>query len=169
MSYPSHILVAAVLSVAASPVWAVCAGNQETVFACSLGAKQVELCLTPTEDRVTYRFGPAQAPEIELKRDFDEISMQPWHGIGRTIWDRVTIPNGDYSYSLSWFLDKIDQEISGGIEVARGETVLASMTCVDAGESGAIMGRLETLSVAMQDAGFCRSETYEALREGPCE
>ena len=168
MSYPSHILVAAVLSVAASPVWAICAGNQETVFACSLGAKQVELCLTPAEGRVTYRFGPERAPEIELTRDFDEITMQPWNGIGRAIWDRVTIPNGDYSYSLSWSYDKIDQEVSGGIEVARGETVLASLACEDAGEGGAIM-ELETLSFAMQDAGFCRSATYEALREGPCE
>ncbi|PZX12542.1 hypothetical protein [Celeribacter halophilus] len=168
MSYLSHILVAAVLSVAASPVWAICAGNQETVFACSLGAKHVELCLTPAEGRVTYRFGPERAPEIELTRDFDEITMQPWSGIGRSIWDRVTIPNGDYSYSLSWSYDKIDQEVSGGIEVARGETVLASLACEDAGEGGAIM-ELETLSFAMQDAGFCRSATYEALREGPCE
>ncbi|WP_417243044.1 hypothetical protein [Celeribacter sp.] len=168
MSYPSHVPLAVVLAFAACPVWAICAGNQEPVFACSLGGKQVELCLTPAENRVTYRFGPDRAPEIELTRDFDQITVQPWNGIGRTIWDRVSLPNGGFSYTLYWAYDKIDQVVSGGIEVARGESIVASLICEDAGEGGALF-ELDTLNFAMQDAGYCRFDTADALRMGPCE
>ncbi|WP_439104211.1 hypothetical protein [Celeribacter marinus] len=168
MSYNFLTPLIAVFVCVASPALAVCAGNQEAVFACSVGSKAVELCLTPDESRVTYRFGTAGAPEIELTRDFDEIAMLPWSGIGRSIWDRVTVHNREFSYTLSWSYDKVDQEMSGALEVARAGRVLATLACDVSGEAGTVF-ELDTLNFAMQDAGFCRADTAKPLRAGPCE
>ncbi|WP_417249927.1 hypothetical protein [Celeribacter sp.] len=131
---------------------------------CTVAGKVVELCLTPNENRVTYRFGPAEAPEIELTRDFDAITMQPWSGIGRGIWDMVEIPNGDFIYELHWNADKIDRTVVGGVNVRRGEAVLASVSC----DAGGYFD-FDTLIFAMQDAGFCRSDTVDPLSKGSCE
>lgn len=157
-------LSALALIALASPAAAVCAGNQVPVFACDIGAKQVELCLTTDEARVTYRFGPSAAPELELTRDFDRLTMTPWNGIGRTIWDRVSIPNGAFAYDLYWAYDKVDEVTTGGIEVRRGQTVLAALDC----EAGGFYD-LVTLSTAMQEAGFCRRDPADDLSQGACE
>lgn len=146
---------------------AICAGNQETVFACDFGSKQVELCLTVEDQSVTYRFGPSDFPEMELTRDFDEIVMRPWNGVGRAIWDEVSVWNGDVGYALYWHYDKIDYTIGGGLTVYRQEQVLADLAC-DAPEEGGALFEFETLSFAMEEAGFCRSDTSEPLRQGPC-
>lgn len=161
-------VVVAVLAGHAAPALAICAGNQETLFSCSVGEKQIELCLTAVDQSVTYRFGPDHAPEIELTRDFGEISMRPWNGIGRNIWDSVTVPNGNFAYEIYWSFDKIDQQAQAGLNVLRGAHDIATLACLDAEDGSAILD-LGTLSFAMQDAGFCRIDTSDPLRMGPCE
>lgn len=148
----------------AAPALAVCAGNQIELFACSFGSKQIELCMTTDDQSVTYRFGPSAAPELELTRGFDAITMQPWNGIGRTIWDRITLPSGQFSYALYAAYDKIDQTQSSGLEVLRGEQELASLTC-----TGDSFSDLDTLRFAMEEAGYCRKDTADVLSAGTCE
>jgi hypothetical protein len=151
----------------AAPAFAICAGNQETVFSCTVQSKTIELCLTPLEQSVTYRFGPASAPEIELTRGFGEINMRPWNGIGRHIWNSVQLPNEGFSYELYWAFDKIEREAAAGLNVLRGEQELATVECSNIEET-AVM-ELETLQFAMEDAGFCRVDTSDALAVGACE
>lgn len=162
--YPSRLFTMTALTVFAAPAFAICAGNQTAIYRCDVGSKSVELCLTPNERRVTYRFGPVDAPEIELTRDFDEITMQPWSGVGRGIWDQVAIPNGDFSYDLYWSADKIDRTVYGGVEVRRNANTVASLSC----DAGGYFD-FDTLLFAMQDAGYCRSDPIQPLSEGPCE
>lgn len=163
-----RVIALGLLVCAAGPAFAVCAGNQNEVFSCSFGAKQVELCMTTDEQKLTYRFGPKAAPELELTRGFDEIVMRPWNGIGRSIWDAVTVPSGSFSYVLFSSYDKFEQYHSTGLEVWRGDQVLATLDCIGDGTEGGFF-ELETLELAMIDAGFCRSDTSEVLRRGPCE
>lgn len=164
---PSRPLFTAALCVLSTPALAVCAGNQVEVFGCDVETKAVELCLTPDDESITYRFGPAGAPELELSRDFDEVTMQPWSGIGRYLWDNVTLHNGVFSYRLSWSYDKIDQAVRGDVSVLRGDTELATLMCDTAGERSAYFD-FDTLVFAMEAAGYCRSDTSEPLRAGPC-
>ncbi|GAA3853890.1 hypothetical protein [Celeribacter arenosi] len=147
----------------ASPAHAVCALNQEVIFQCLDGAKTIELCLTPSDQNVTYRFGAASAPEIELTRGFDEIEMVPWNGIGRSIWDQVTVSNGNFAYGLFWNYDKFDETASGGLQVTRGESVVARRACTAEG-----IYNFDILRIAMQEAGYCRSDTNAPLTMGPC-
>jgi hypothetical protein len=148
----------------AAPAFAVCAGNQIELLSCSFGSKQVELCMTTDAQSVTYRFGPQGAPELELTRGFDEITMQPWNGIGRTIWDSVTLHNGQFSYALYAAYDKIDRTESSGLEVLRGEQGLASLDCI-----GDPFFDLDTLRLTMEQAGYCRKDTADALSTEACE
>ncbi|MFT6651304.1 MAG: hypothetical protein ACJAX2_001153 [Celeribacter sp.] len=159
------ILAATIGSVA--PAFAMCAGNQVEVFSCSFGTKQVELCLTPDEQNLTYRFGPKGAPELELTRGYGDITLQPWNGIGRSIWEQVTIPKGQFSYVLYASFDKFDQTQTGGLDVMRGDQRLATLTCTNAGTQNGLF-ELDTLRFAMTDAGYCRRDTNEALQMGPC-
>lgn len=151
-------------TVYATPALAVCAGNQVELFSCSFGSKQVELCMTADDQSVTYRFGPSAAPEIELTRGFDAITMQPWNGIGRNIWDRVVLPNGQFSYALYAAYDKMDQQQSGGLEVLRGEQELASLNC-----AADMFFDLDTLRLTMEQAGFCRKDTADVLSAEACD
>lgn len=160
--------LAASMMLCAAPAFATCAGNQIEVFSCSFGAKQAELCMTTDEQKLTYRFGPKGAPELELTRGFDEITMQPWSGFGRSIWENVTVPSGSFSYVLFSSYDKFDQTHSGGLEVLRGDQTLASLDCLGNGPQDGFFD-LQTLEVTMLDAGYCRQDTSDALRKGVCE
>jgi hypothetical protein len=161
------LVVCTAVMTSAAPALAICAGNQIEVFSCSFGTKHVELCVTADEQNVTYRFGPKGAPELELTRGFDDIIVQPWNGIGRWIWEQVTLAKGQFSYALASSYDKFGQTVTGGLEVLRGDQVLASLDCAEGGNEGAF--ELETLSMIMSEAGYCRNDTNDSLSMGPCE
>jgi hypothetical protein len=148
----------------AAPALAVCAGNQIELFSCSFGSKQVELCMTTDDQSVTYRFGLKAAPELELTRSFDAITMQPWNGVGRYVWDSVTLPSGQFSYMLHAAYDKFEKVQSGGLEVLRGEQVLASLDCTHD-----MFSDLDTLRLTMEQAGYCRTDSIDVLTAGTCE
>lgn len=154
----------AIAASCATPALAVCAGNQIELFSCSFGSKQVELCMTTDDQSVTYRFGPNAAPELELTRGFDEITMQPWNGIGRTIWDSVTLHSGQFSYALYAAYDKMDRTESSGLEVLRGEQGLATLDC-----KTDRFADLDTLRLTMEQAGYCRKNTADALTANTCD
>jgi hypothetical protein len=168
MTVTEFAAVCAVMIGSVTPAFAICAGNQIDVFSCSFGAKQVELCMTPDDQSVTYRFGPKAAPELEIARSFDEITMQPWNGIGRSIWETVSVPNGQFSYAFYTSFDKFDQTLTAELEVKRKEQTLARLTCNDT-DVGAGLFELDTLTMTMLEVGYCRTDTSDVLRAGPCE
>lgn len=123
------------LPVLASPAFAACPAGTETAFACSFssGRKAVDVCYGP--ETVSYAFGrPGRAPELTLSVPLAEVDYQPWPGIGRAIWETVTFRSGDVSYTVFGNIDRpveagTEPEVTGGIEVRRGETVLATLSC----------------------------------------
>ncbi|WP_123792163.1 hypothetical protein [Pacificibacter maritimus] len=170
MSRLAHMLFSCVgvfAGMAALPAFATCAGNQSTVFSCEIGVKTVELCLTPDESKLTYRFGASTAPELELTRAFGDITMRPWNGIGRAIWEEVTIHKGQFSYAVFQSFDKTDQVMSAGLSVHRGEQVLASLSCDGEPKAQGVF-ELDTVTQTMMDQGFCRDGTSDPLGQGAC-
>ena len=149
--------LAFVLFIAASP-----AMSCERWLACTFeaGRKSVELCIEG--DTARYRFGPADgAPELALDVPVTEAELVPWPGIGSTVWEEVTLRNGDYAYTLWAAIERNlpeseDGEIttreSGGIIVARGEGKLAELSC----DPGSVdFPWTEALSDAKRAAGQC--------------
>lgn len=123
------------LTTLASPAFAACPDTTETAFACtfSSGSKAVDVC--HNAETVSYAFGrPGRTPELSLSVPMTQVEYQPWPGIGRAIWETVTFRSGDVSYTVFGNIDRpveegTDPEVTGGIEVRRGEAVLATLRC----------------------------------------
>ncbi len=108
-----------------------CFGTGLPLFHCESGGKAVDLCLQG--DVVLYRFGPAQgAAELLLGRKVGEVHMRPWNGIGRHLWEEVTLFNGAYSYGINYSIDRLaegEPQVAGGVTVRQGDKTLADLTC----------------------------------------
>ncbi len=88
-------------SVAAQPATA-CHVNQELLLHCHFddGTKQVGLCLSG--ETIIYRFGSDLAlPELELERDFEGSTFGPRIAATGTVFESVTLMNGNTSYEIS--------------------------------------------------------------------
>lgn len=108
-----------------------CFGTGVPLFHCRSGGKAVDLCLQG--DVVLYRFGPAGgSAELLLGRAVPDVQMRPWNGIGRHLWEEVTLFNGAYSYAVSYSVDRLAEgapQATGGVTVMRGGTALADLAC----------------------------------------
>ena len=83
-----------------------------------------------------YAFGDFAAPELALERPLGEVGFAPWPGVGRSIWEEATFANGDVRYAVHGGYDRMaaagpggDAAAFGGVEVRRGEAVLARLDC----------------------------------------
>mgnify|MGYP000223790568 CR=1 FL=1 len=84
-----------------------CFGASQPLFHCTFsdGEKTVDLCLQ--DDIVLYRFGATdRIPDMLLARQARGISMTPWNGVARVIWEDVTPYNDIYSYILSFAIER---------------------------------------------------------------
>lgn len=94
----------------------------------------MDICLHG--DILTYRFGPGNGPaELLLARHVLGVDMTPWSGVGRAIWEEVTVHNSVYSYLISYSVDRMageDVPPEGRLIVAEGDSEVADLTC-DAG------------------------------------
>lgn len=101
------------------------------LFHCQAGSKTIDLCLVG--DVAVYRFGPTgRAAELVLERHVTEVGMQPWNGVGRYLWEEVTLYNSGYSYALNYSVDRLAQGAplpTGGVTVAQGNRTLANVEC----------------------------------------
>lgn len=138
-----------------------CFGAGEPLFHCTFkgGQKAVDICLQG--DVVLYRFGPVNGPaELLLARHVIGVDMTPWSGVGRAIWEELTLHNNVYSYVLSYSVDRIASEEvlpTGGLIVAEGDSELADLSC-DPGSVGA--ADFYPVYEAKEAAGQCyRRET----------
>lgn len=106
-----------------------CAGI--SLFQCQSGSKAIDLCLAG--DVAVYRYGPAgRAAELVLERHVTEVDLQPWNGVGRYLWEELTLHNAGYSYALNYSVDRMaqgDPQVTGGVTVAKGGQVLAEVQC----------------------------------------
>jgi len=114
---------------------AACFGPGTPMFTCTFngGAKQVNVCLQAGV--ALYSYGPTGgAPELLMGRDVIGVDMTPWNGVGRTIWEEMTLYSGVFSYILSYAIDRAPNGAApeGRLIVGRGDSEVAELVC-DAG------------------------------------
>ena len=110
----------------------------ETVFACSFGAKQVEV--VREGGRLTYRFGRPGRPELVLTGDAASGNLF-YH---RTLYARgedqsLRFASGDFSYVIfnGWSAPNLYLEGArdySGLLVLRGGRVIRRMNCREGGD-----------------------------------
>nr|WP_321508604.1 hypothetical protein [uncultured Celeribacter sp.] len=164
MKNATCLAVGVALSILATPALADCADNMHRVLSCDLGDKTLDLCLDPYSVNLLYRFGPPGAPELELIRPLSSATYVPWPGIGRAIWEQVTLTNYEASYEVFWMFDKIDRLEKGGVIVTSGEELLAELHCTSSPEQD-----FETLYQAYQVEGYCRGMSGQGMSLEACE
>jgi len=111
-----------------------CFGAGQPLFHCQMGAKAVDICLQG--DVLAYRFGPSGgAAELLLARRVEAVGMTPWNGIGRYLWEEISVANGIYAYTVYYSIDRLAQgepQVTAGLSVTKAGQVLADLSC-DAG------------------------------------
>jgi hypothetical protein len=133
----------------ASPAWATC--QEEEIFSCPIGKKVVEVCSWRGE--VTYSFGRQGSPEIILYDPLETVDYTPWPGIGRAIWDMVAFQNEGVTYEVWSSFDRLDENavMEGGVNVMKGDDLLATLTC----EKGKVDTALDRISELKAGIGQC--------------
>ena len=110
-----------------------CGPPEVTRFHCEFDepARQVSVCLVPGLD-YHYRYGkPGEVPELDLARSLEQITFQPWNGIGDTFWASVTFRNEGYSYRASYHqLKQPGAPLEGTLEVMKDDKVVSHEKCV---------------------------------------
>jgi hypothetical protein len=144
------------------PALAQCPGQE--LLSCPIGKKQLELCLDA--DGVSYSFGPKGRPEITLATAIRDTDYQPWSGVGRAMWDAVRFTNQGTTYEVWTSLDRMAENAGweGGVNVLKGEEMLASLTCAP----GSVRGDLGDIFDAKTDAGQCWNFDSFAWQDTPC-
>lgn len=114
------------------------AAGPETVFACSLGAREVEVVREGA--RLTYRFGRPGRPELVLTGDAASGNLS-YH---RTLYARgedqtLRFVNGAFSYVIfnGWSAPNLQLEGArdySGLLVLRGGRVIRRMNCREGGD-----------------------------------
>ncbi|KAB6717810.1 MULTISPECIES: hypothetical protein [Roseobacteraceae] len=140
-----------VLPLCAMPFGAV--AQAEPLFQCTF-ANGKTVVLETDETGVVYRFGrPGQTPELTLHRLYDQIDVTPWPGVGRSIWEDLSLHNGAVTYRLWGALDRMseDHELSAGLIVEQGEDELARLECLPDSINYAVF----SFSDAYEAAGYC--------------
>lgn len=103
-----------------------------------MGQKHKELSVCYNDKIVTYRFGPASAPELVLTETVATIDFLPWPGAGRSVWEEVRFHTGNHTYAVFAGFDRLygddadtDQQnrFFGGVTVMRAGETLANLTC----------------------------------------
>lgn len=131
---PTLMLSLAALLAALAPA---AAAGPETVFACSFGARQIEVIRDGT--RLTYRFGRPGRPELVLTGDAASGTLS-YH---RTLYARgedqtLRFVNGDFSYVIfnAWAAPNHDGDGShdySGLLVLRHGRLIRRMNCRSGG------------------------------------
>jgi len=134
-----------------------CFGAGTPLFHCTLqeGAKTLDACLQG--DVATYRFGPAAgAADLLLAQPVGQVDMRPWPGVGRWLSEAAVFTNDGYAYRVSYAVDRLSDkpEVTGAVEVLRGDAPLAELPC----DPGSVsVADLYPLFEAKEAAGQCWS------------
>lgn len=143
-------LVLVVCPLVASPAAAACEG--ETYLNCPTeDGRQILACIG--KDSFSYRFGPADTPELALSVPIEAAVVTPWPGIGGAIWSSLGFPNNGYVYEVwaSVARNADEAAATGGVTVMQGDKTLASLTCAP----GTARSAAFVLEDAMAARGYC--------------
>lgn len=152
-----------VLALLPFPAMAEC--RQETFLSCPVGGNDwLEVCIGG--DSFSYAFGPAGAPELQLTAPMAAGPVTPWPGVGSAIWSAVVFQNGGYAYEVWSSIDRNPdhENPQGGVNVLRGEAMLAQFTCL----AGTVTTPAFTLEDAMAEAGYCWNLDTRVWDTGTC-
>lgn len=160
------ILPCLALVVGTTTALADCPDPDGTILSCTLrdGTRAVDVCITGED--VTYAFGkPGLAPELTLSAPILEVHHQPWHGVGRSIWESTTFHNAGHAYEVYISVDRLtdDHPTSSGITVTKGGEEIAQLDC-DPGS--------DTIGLwALSDAKAARGQCWQpdSLDWGACQ
>lgn len=157
---------AAVLWAAAS-VSAGCPAGATPALSCPVqgGQKQLDLCIQGAT--LHYSFGRSgAAPDLALSVPVTAAEHQPWHGVGRSIWEATTLRNDGYAYEVYASVDRMVEDAqmakSGGVTVFQGDKEVAHLVCDP--------GRAELTLWAVTDAKEAAGQCWRAEAQiwAPC-
>ncbi len=139
---------------------------QDALFSCQF-ANGKAAALTADESGVTYTFGlPGKAPELVLRRGYADIRVRPWNGVGRSIWEDLTLTNAGYSYVLWGSADRMEENapMEAGVIVEQGGEEIARLDCLSESLSYAVF----SFADAYEAAGYCWNFDTQSWDRG-CE
>lgn len=131
-----YLLVLLLTYSASAGVQAACINPAKTLFSCDTQKGQKQILLCDNQATIDYSFGKkGQKPELALSVPRAEASTWQWAGIGRYISYSVTIPNGDYVYSVFWSADRLSEAhaVEAGVNVEKKGELLATILCTEQG------------------------------------
>ena len=136
-----------------------CPNGATPLMSCTFqdGAKYLETCLVG--NHTTYSFGTTgQWPDLALARPVVDVDLTPWQGIGRYIWESMTLRNSDVTYEVHYSVDRLTEDqsaaVSGGILVQQKGTILAELAC----DPGTVL--IEEWFVPLYVAKQAEGQTY---------
>lgn len=143
------------------------------LISCETGnGRHLEVCIEPGDFQgngaFTYAFGSKGQPDLTLRETFAAGTATPWSGVGRAIWESIAFRNDGHVYEAWHSVDRLTQDptLEAGVNVLRGDDLLASLTCESG--PGTVIAPLFTIHDAMAEAGFCRDLTRHEWRRGGC-
>ncbi len=124
---------------AATAANAECPQGQYDFNSCRIAGRNTEVSVCYDDDTVTYSYGPVgKPPELFLTEPIATVDFQPWHGVGKAIFESVTFYNGDYAYQVGGGFDRpfTEEEMEQGpqhfglIDISKHGKSLATLECV---------------------------------------
>ncbi|UYV38653.1 hypothetical protein N4R57_06285 [Rhodobacteraceae bacterium D3-12] len=163
------VLAAILATSAATSAQSQCASEAQTFLSCTLEKSGKTLSVCVMGNTATYRFGPKGAPELTLSTPLDRLDYRPWNGVGSSIWEEVRFANNDVTYAVYGSIlrmaadDGDGPNLSAGVEVLRGETSLANLSC---DQKSVVFPWNETISDAKRAAGLTWDRPSQSWRAG---
>jgi len=128
-----------------------CLADEKVVFRCDAGEKVVAVCGAPENElsSLTYRFGPAGAPELTFPPSpagFAPFRLQEQTTPSGTS-TALSFTNGDTTHEV---YSRDGKDAGGGVNVKKGGTIVATIGC-----TGAVVEAWEAIKgkVAAGEAG----------------
>lgn len=124
-----------------NPVHAACSLETNTFMSCTFsnGRKSLDVCAS--KDVVIYNFvGKSEEDSLDISVNIPELDYTPWPGIGRTIWERITLYNDGVRYEVYGGINReypqdenneMKTSTFGGVEVFQEDRLLATLECDD--------------------------------------
>lgn len=104
----------------------------DVIFSCdTTNGKQV--MVQNVGEQIEYAFGDdLENPELLLSVPRDDTSTWQWKGIGRYMGYSVTLPNGQYTYTAFYSVDRMTEgfPLTSGITVANKNQHIATIYCL---------------------------------------
>lgn len=104
----------------------------DVIFSCdTTNGKQV--MVQNVGEQIEYAFGDdLENPELLLSVPRDDASTWQWKGIGRYMGYSVTLPNGQYTYTAFYSVDRMTEgfPLTSGITVANKNQHIATIYCL---------------------------------------